>query len=119
MAEKKAVSDAPMRIRSPLRSILKVTGFAADTASSLVSVILRLVGTVLLIVLITGILFSCIFAYYVKTCLTPDLDITLEDYQLSEASTERSQHHLVSGPCRAMAAGYYHRGRSAAHLGRV
>ena len=87
MAEKKAVSDAPMRVRSPLRSILKVTGFAADTASSLVSVILRLVGTVLLIVLITGILFSCIFAYYVKTCLTPDLDITLEDYQLSEAST--------------------------------
>ena len=65
MAEKKAVSDAPMRIRSPLRSILKVTGFAADTASSLVSVILRLVGTFLLIVLITGILFSCIFAYYV------------------------------------------------------
>ena len=54
MAEKKAVSDAPMRVRSPLRSILKVTGFAADTASSLVSVILRLVGTVLLIVLITG-----------------------------------------------------------------
>ena len=87
MAEKKAVSDAPMRVRSPLRSILKVTGFAADTASSLVSVILRLVGTFLLIVLITGILFSCIFAYYVKTCLTPDLDITLEDYQLSEAST--------------------------------
>ncbi len=84
MAEKKTVSDAPMRVRSPLRSILKVTGFAADTASSLVSVILRLVGTVLLIVLITGILFSCIFAYYVKTCLTPDLDITLEDYQLSE-----------------------------------
>ena len=87
MAEKKTVSDKPMRVRRPLRSMLKVSGIAVDTASSLDSTVLRLVGTILLILLITGILFSCIFAYYVKTCLTPDLDITLEDYQLSEAST--------------------------------
>ena len=87
MAEKKTVSDKPMRVRRPLRSMLKVSGIAVDTASSLVSTVLRLVGTILLILLITGLLFSCIFAYYVKTCLTPELDITLEDYQLSEAST--------------------------------
>ena len=64
MAEKKSVSDKPMRVRRPLRSMLKVSGIAVDTASSLVSTVLRLVGTILLILLITGILFSCIFACF-------------------------------------------------------
>ena len=32
-------------------------------------------------------LFTCIFAYYVKTCLTPSLDVALEDIKLNESST--------------------------------
>ncbi len=41
----------------------------------------------LLIFLTTGMIFTCIFAVYVKTCLTSDLSITMEDYALSLSST--------------------------------
>ena len=34
-----------------------------------------------------ALLFVCIFAFYVKTTLVDDLDISLEDYSLSESST--------------------------------
>ena len=44
-------------------------------------------GTVLLILLVTGMMFACVFAYYVKTCLTPNLDLSLEDFKLNESSS--------------------------------
>ena len=53
--------------------------YTIDTLSSVLVAILRVIGTLLLILLVTGTLFTCIFAYYVKTCLTPELDISLED----------------------------------------
>ena len=40
----------------------------------------------LLIFLTTGLLFACIFAFYVKTTLQDDLDVSLSDYSLSESS---------------------------------
>ena len=69
----------------------KIAGHAfsatADTVSAAIGVAFRVLGTVLLVLLLTAALFACIFAYYVKTALTPELDLSLEDYQLSEAST--------------------------------
>lgn len=69
------------------RIALKVAGGTADAASSVVGSVFKVLCTILLIFLITGLLFTCVFAYYVKTCLVPDLDISLEDFQLGQSST--------------------------------
>ena len=57
MAEKKNAPSASPRTHRTLRGMLKVSGYAADATTSLISTALRLVGTVLLILLISGILF--------------------------------------------------------------
>ena len=66
---------------------LKAAGFTMDAASSTVGTVFKVIGSLLLIFLLTGMLFACVFAYYVKTCLTPELGINLEDFQLNESST--------------------------------
>ncbi len=58
-----------------------------DTVTLSLSTVLKAFGSLLLILALSGLIFSCIFAYYVKSCLTSTLDISLEDYQLSESST--------------------------------
>ena len=73
------------------RKTLHVLGRAVDltidlTAGSIVTVF-KAVGTILLILMVTGMMFACVFAYYVKTCLTPNLDLSLEDFKLNESST--------------------------------
>ena len=60
---------------------------AAGTVSSVFRTILKVIGTILLILLTTGLLFACIFAYYVKTNLSQDLDVSLEEMSLNLAST--------------------------------
>ena len=67
--------------------VFKAAGFTVDAASSIVSSVLKIFGSILLILLIAGLLFTCVFAYYVKSFLTPSMDLSLEDYQLSESST--------------------------------
>ena len=54
---------------------------------SVAGTILRVLGTILLIVLVTGLLFLCIFAYYVKNCLSTDLDVQLSDFTVSLSSS--------------------------------
>ncbi len=66
---------------------LAAVDVTVDIASSAVSSVLKVFGTILLVLLISGLMFACIFAYYVKSCLTPELGISLEDYKLSESST--------------------------------
>ena len=51
-----------------------------------VSGIAKTLLTLLLIALLTGVLFMCIFAYYVKTTLTDDIDLSLEDFNVNESS---------------------------------
>ena len=65
----------------------KAADLTIDAVSVTLSSILKLIGSVLLVFVLTGLIFSCIFAYYVKSCLSSSLDISLEDYQLSESST--------------------------------
>lgn len=69
----------------------KVAKTAADatavTVSSVLRTILKVFVTLLLIGITTGLLFACIFAYYVKTNLSQELDISLEDMTLNLAST--------------------------------
>ena len=71
----------------PGRIAKKAANITVDMVSATVSTVLKAVGTVLLILLVTGMMFACVFAYYVKTCLTPNLDLSLEDFKLNESST--------------------------------
>ena len=48
--------------------------------------VLRILGTILLIGVVTGLIFVCIFAFYVKTCITPSLDLDLNDFTLKQSS---------------------------------
>ena len=64
----------------------KAADTAADTVVGAVGLVAKIVVTVLLVILTTTLLLACVFAFYVKTCLTEDIDISLSDYQLSESS---------------------------------
>lgn len=66
---------------------MKIADFAADSVSGVLSVFFKAVGTAILVLLLAGLLFSCIFAYYVKSCLTPQFDLSLDDYRLNQSST--------------------------------
>lgn len=68
-------------------SAQKAAGATAVTFGSVIHIIFKVLVTILLIGITTGLLFTCIFAYYVKTNLSDDLDISLEDMSLNQAST--------------------------------
>ena len=82
--------DAWRRSRGVRRAV-RAAGKVADTTAAGVGFALRLavrsVATVLLVLIVTALLFTCIFAVYVKTCLTEGLDISLEEASLSLSST--------------------------------
>ena len=80
-------SPAGMRVRKGLRIFGRALNFVGDTAAGTVGAVFKIIGTVLLILLVSGMMFACVFAYYVKTCLTPNLDLSLEDFKLNESST--------------------------------
>ena len=73
------------------RKMRRTTESVADTTAAGVGGALRLsikvVITVLLILLTTGLLFVSIFAIYIKTCLSTELDVSLEEASLALAST--------------------------------
>ena len=74
-----------------MRRVRRAVGGVADTTAAGIGFVLRTalkaVVTVLLVLLTTGLLFSCIFAVYVKTCLTEDLNVSLEEMTLALSST--------------------------------
>ena len=89
---KKPREKAPREKRFPgisrgARTALAVGDAAVSTLGNMVRFIVRIVLSVLLVLLLGGLLFACIFAYYVKNNLTTDLNITLEDYAISLSST--------------------------------
>ena len=80
-------SPAMKHVRTGLRIFGRAFNFVGDTAAGTVGVVFKIIGTVLMILLVSGMMFACVFAYYVKTCLTPNLDLSLEDFKLNESST--------------------------------
>ncbi len=92
MARKtKETKDNNSKGRKSRRILTKAAELTVDTVSVTVSGVFKVIGSVLLIMLVTGMLFACVFAYYVKTCLTPNLDLSLEDFKLNESSTVWAQ----------------------------
>ena len=63
------------------------TDATAWTIGSVLRLALRILMTVVMVFVITGMFFACIFAYYVKTELNPKLKISLTDFALSLSST--------------------------------
>ena len=45
------------------------------------------IGTIILIGILTALLFLCIFAFYIKTCIIPTTKLDLSDYALNQTST--------------------------------
>ncbi len=78
----------PSRLRQlKNHKAVRLAGVGADAASHCVSNVLKILGTLLLVLLLAGLLFTCVFAYYVKTCLTTEMTLSLDDFKLSESST--------------------------------
>ena len=59
---------------------------AAEKRGGKAGRVLGIIGTILLIGVVTGLIFVCIFAFYVKTCITPSLDLDLKDFTLNQSS---------------------------------
>ena len=59
---------------------------AAEKRGGKAGRVLGIIGTILLIGIVTGLIFVCIFAFYVKTCITPSLDLDLNDFTLNQSS---------------------------------
>ena len=75
------------RQRRVRRGIAKTTDTAAAGIGFVLRTALKVVVTLFLIFITTGVLFACIFAVYVKTCLTEDLNVTPEEMSLALSST--------------------------------
>ena len=73
--------------RQKLMRAARVGDTAVTTVGDVVRLAVKILISVLLVALTSGLLFMCIFAYYVKNSLTTDLNITLSDYSLSLSST--------------------------------
>ncbi|MCQ2558267.1 MAG: PBP1A family penicillin-binding protein [Oscillospiraceae bacterium] len=69
------------------RFALSAFSYTIDGAAGIVRGVFKVLCSLLLIFVLTGLLFTVVFAYYVKTSLTPTLDLSLNDYRLSESST--------------------------------
>lgn len=73
------------------RKAKRIAKKTADTTAGLVGNVIRVsikaIMTVLLIFITTGLLFTCIFAYYVKTTLSSEMDVNPEEFSLALSST--------------------------------
>ena len=93
--EKKSVKAE----RKTARVVLDKTMAAVSTV---LSVGLKVLGAIFAVLLLAGMIFACILAFYIKTCLTPELDVSLDDYKLNQSSTiwytdsAGEQHELIS-----------------------
>ena len=59
----------------------KIAATSARTVGGVISLCLKMLGTILLIIITTGLIFASIFVVYVKTNLSDGLDVKLEDFK--------------------------------------
>lgn len=68
---------------------------AGGAVAGAIGLALKIILTLVLVLLTTMLLFMCIFAFYVKTSLVDELDISLDDFSLSESSTVFDRNGVV------------------------
>ena len=81
------------RIRTAKKVARAGTNAAAWTVGSVLSLGVRIIATILLITITSGLLFTCVFAYYVQTSLMEDVDVRLEDFQDTVALTSSIEYY--------------------------
>lgn len=67
-------------------SLKKGAEVGARTAGDIVAIVFKILGTILLIGLLTTVFLAIIFASYVKNYLSAQLDVNLSDFSLSQTS---------------------------------
>jgi penicillin-binding protein 1A len=68
------------------QKVLNTARRSAEVTGTLIGVLLRGIGTVLIIILLSGLIFACIFTVYVKNNLSSGLDIRYEDVSMNLSS---------------------------------
>lgn len=69
------------------RKVARAAETGARGIGGVILFILRAIGTLLLILVTTGVIFACIFAVYVKTTIYQELDVDLSEFALNQTST--------------------------------
>ena len=64
-------TPVPKPEKKKRRVVKKAVTITGDVISGSIGAVLKVIGTILLIFLVAGMMFTCVFAYYVKTCLCP------------------------------------------------
>lgn len=65
----------------------RTAGTAVRTVGSTIGGVFKVLGTILLIFILSALLFGCIFAYYVKSTITPNINISLDDFSVKQSSS--------------------------------
>ena len=69
------------RIKNAKKAVRVSTNAVAWSVGGALRLAVRIIATILLITVTTGLLFTCVFAYYVQTTLDQEMDVRLEDFQ--------------------------------------
>jgi len=72
-----------MRNKKRIRNAAKK---GASGVTGILLLIAKILATVLLIIVTTGVIFACIFTVYIKTNLTTQMDVTLESFKMNLTS---------------------------------
>ncbi len=65
----------------------KIAGGTANAVGLSIGGVMKFLLTMFLIILLTGLMFMCIFAYYVKSTLMEEVDLTLTDFTVELSTT--------------------------------
>ncbi len=72
--------------RNHNQTVNKIAKTGARTIGGLILLVLKIIGTFVLIGVTTLLIFACIFAIYAKSNLIKDLDVSLNDFKMSLSS---------------------------------
>ena len=87
LKKKKGVSPLAVDKQRAKKIAATTAVHSGRTVGSIIGLVFKIIGTVLLVGLTTGAVFSMIFALYIRTTLEPQIDITLEEFTLNLTST--------------------------------
>ncbi|HHT17698.1 MAG TPA: PBP1A family penicillin-binding protein [Papillibacter sp.] len=68
------------------RTAGQITYAGVRTVGGILALIIKVIGTLILIGITTALIFTCIFLVYVKTNLTSELGISLDNFTMNESS---------------------------------
>jgi len=67
-------------------TVKRAAKYSGRAVTGVISLIFRVIGTIILIALLTGMLFACFFTMYIKNSLSDELNVSLSDFSLNQTS---------------------------------